>query len=75
MSDLKLGETLRVVAVAMQQPDQAELRHGEADAGAIDAVADRRDHDRQEQQVEELEAALGAGSPTMIHSDAAISAT
>ena len=59
--DLEFGEHVGVIAVEVQEPDQAELGQGEAEAGAVEPVADRRHHHRQEEQIEQLEAALALG--------------
>ncbi len=59
--DLEFGEHVGVIAVEVQEPDQAELGEGEAEARAVEPVTDRRHHDRQEEQIEQLEAALALG--------------
>ena len=42
-----------VVAVPVQQADQAELREREPEAGAVEAVTHGGHHDRQEEQIED----------------------
>ena len=59
--DLEIGEHIGVVAVQVQQADKAELGEGETEAGAVEPVADRRHHHRQEEQIEQLEAAFVFG--------------
>ena len=51
---LELGERTRIIAILMQQPDQAELSDGKREATAIQAIARCGDHHRQEQQMEQL---------------------
>ena len=58
---LELGERTGVIAILMQQPDQAELGDGKRDAAAIEPVARCGDHHRQEQQIEQLGAVRPGG--------------
>ena len=43
---LEFRECIGVIAVAVQQPDQAELCDGKTYAGAVEPVARGGDHDR-----------------------------
>ena len=58
--DLQLGHRHRVVAQPADRHDDPDLHEGRADDGAGHALARRRPHHGQEQQVEELEAVLAA---------------
>ena len=51
----------------MQKPDQAELGDGQAEARAIEPVADAGDHNRNEQQVEQPET-VGSSLPMISQS-------
>src|SRR5499427_4909069 len=42
----------------MQKSDQPELSNGKAEAGAVEPMPNRRDHDRHEQQIEKPETRL-----------------
>ncbi len=59
---LELGEHIGVVAMVLQQSHEAELRQREPEAGAVETMAHRRHHDRQEEQIEILEACRALGS-------------
>ncbi|MCZ7643453.1 MAG: hypothetical protein M5U33_13245 [Pseudorhodoplanes sp.] len=50
---LQLGEGARVIVVDVQERHHAELGHRQREAGAVEAVADGRDHGRNEEQIEE----------------------
>ena len=60
--DLQFGNGDRVVVQRAHRHDDPDLQHGGADDGAGHALAGGGPHDGQEEQVEELEAAVAAGA-------------
>ena len=52
---LEFGESGCIVSREVKKSDEAELGGGQAEAGAVETMTDRRDDDRYEQEVEQPE--------------------